>query len=64
MDARCSPERIRQAHLPHEVSNFTRHLRSSRPTLPTFPGPIQAESPPMPGHDRFRLSHSEGTAPT
>jgi len=43
MDAWCSPERIRQAHLPDEVSNFT----PSRPGLSTFP--IQAESPLMQG---------------
>lgn len=55
MDAWCSPERIRQAHLPDEISNFTRHFRPSGPTPSTLPGPIQAESPAMPGHDRFRL---------
>ena len=59
MEAWCSPEGIRQAYLQDEVSNFTRHFRPSRPTRSTFPGPIQAESPPMPGHDRFRLDDEE-----
>jgi len=64
MDAWCSPERICQAHLPDEVSNFTRHLRSSRPTPSTLPSPIQPESLAVPGDHRFRLDHGEGTAPT
>ena len=63
MDARCSPERIRQAHLPDEVSNFTRHFRPSRPTRSTLPGPIQPESPAMPGNDRFRLDDDERRTP-
>src|SRR5947208_40821 len=58
-----SPERIRQAHLPDEVSNFTRHSRPSWPTLPTLPGPIEAESPAMPGDDRFRLDDAERGTP-
>jgi len=63
MDAGCSPERIRQAHLPDEVSNFTRHFRPSRSALSTFPGLIEAESLPMPGHDRFRLDDEERRTP-
>ena len=63
MDAWCSPERIRQAHLPDEVPNFTRHFRPSRFTLPTLPGPIEAESPAMPGDDRFRLDDDERGTP-
>jgi hypothetical protein len=59
MDAWCSPQRIRQTHLPDEVSNFTRHFRPSRPILSTLPGPIQAESPAMPSNDRFRLDDDE-----
>ena len=63
MNAWRSPERIRQAHLPDEVSNFARHSRPSRSTLPTLPGPIQAESPAVPGHDRFRLDDDERRTP-
>ena len=63
MDAWCSPERIRQAHLPDEVSNFTSYFRPSRLTLPTLPGPIQAESPAMPGNSRFRLDNDERRTP-
>lgn len=48
---------------PEEVSNFTRHFRPSRFTLPTLPGPIQSESPAMPGHDRFRLDDDECRTP-
>jgi hypothetical protein len=59
MDAWCSPERIRQAHLPDEVSNFARHFRPSRPTLFTLPGPIQAESPARPSNGRFRPDDDE-----
>ena len=63
MDAWCSPERIRQAHLPDEVSYFTSHFRPSRLTLPTLPGPIEAESPAMPSHDRFRPDEDERRTP-
>src|ERR1019366_2965188 len=59
MDAWGSPERIRQAHLPDEVSNFARHFKPSGPTPSTLPGPIQAESPAMPGNDRFRPDDDE-----
>ena len=63
MDAWCSPERVRQAHPPDEVSNITRHLRPSGPTLPALPGPILAESPAMPGNDRFRLDDDKRRTP-
>jgi hypothetical protein len=59
MDAWRSPEGIRPAHLPDEISNFTSHFQPSRSTLFTLPGPIQAESSAMPGHDRFRLDDDE-----
>ena len=63
MDAWCSQARIRQVHLPEEVSNFTRHFRPSGPTPSTLPGPIQAESRAMPGNDRFRLDDNERRTP-
>ena len=56
MDAWCSPERIRQADLPDEVSNFMRHLRPSRATQSTLPTPIQPESPAVPGDHRLRMT--------
>ena len=63
MDAWRSPELIRQAHFPDEISNFTGHFRPSRPTLFTLPGPIEAESAAMPGNDRFRLDDDERRTP-
>ena len=63
MDPWRSPERIRPAHLPDEVLNFTSHFRPSRPTRPTLPGPIQTESPAMPSNDRIRLNDEERRTP-
>jgi hypothetical protein len=62
MDAWCSPERIRQAHLPDEVSNFARHFRPSRPTVSALPTPVQPESLAVPGDHRLRLDDGEGRA--
>lgn len=64
MNAWCSPERIRQAHLPDALSNFMRRFRPSRPTLTALPGPMQAESMAVSGHDRFRLDDDDRVAPT
>src|SRR5262245_1340245 len=63
MDPRGSPEGIGDTDPPNQLANFLTHLRPARGTAPTFPGPVKAESLPMPGDDRFGLHDKQRRAP-
>jgi hypothetical protein len=63
MNSRCSPEGIIFAHGADEIANILGNPRSSRLTVPAFPGPKQSESLAMPGDNGFRFNNNESRAP-
>jgi hypothetical protein len=56
MNARSSPARVGEAHVPDEIPNFRRYCRATFAT-PTLPSPIEAKSVAMPGDNRLRFDN-------
>jgi hypothetical protein len=62
MNARSSPARVREAHVPDEIANFRRYRRATFAT-PTLPSPIEAKSLAMPSDNRLRFHDQQGRSP-
>src|SRR5229473_1347144 len=58
MNARSSPARVGETHLPNQIPNFRRYRLAAFAT-PTLPSPIEAKSPAMPGDDSLRFNNAE-----
>jgi hypothetical protein len=63
VDSRCSPKRIRQAHLADQVLNLRRNLTVPKLQASAVPPPVEAKSLAMPTDHRFRFEDGEGGAP-
>jgi hypothetical protein len=63
VDSRCSPKRIRQAHLADQVLNILRKLAAPKPQASALPPPVEAESGAMPTDHRTWYEDGEGGAP-
>src|ERR1039457_6513169 len=53
MNAWCTPERVRAAHLANERAQLSRDLRSAN-TVARSPAPIRPKPSTVPANDRFR----------
>src|SRR6267378_5111407 len=62
VNARSSPARVGETHLPNQISNFRRCRRATLAT-PTLPSPIQAKSLAMPCDNSFRLDNEQCRSP-
>ena len=62
MDARSTPTRVGEAHLPDQIANFRRYRWATFAT-PTLPSPIEAKSLAMPGDDGLRLDKDQRRTP-
>ena len=63
VDSRCSPKRIRQAHLADQVLNMLKNLGAPKPQASALPPPVEAKSHAMPMDHRFGFENGEGGAP-
>src|SRR5208337_570561 len=57
------PVRVRGTHPSDQLANLQVDNRPSRLTVPTFPSPIPAESPALPGDYGFGLDDEQRRAP-
>ncbi len=62
VNARSSPARVGEAHLPNQIPNFRRYRRATFAT-PTLPSPIEAKSLAMPGDNRLRFDKEQRRSP-
>jgi hypothetical protein len=62
MNARGSPARVSEAHLPNQFADFRRYRRATFAT-PTPPAPIKPKSLAIPGDDRRRLDDEQSRPP-
>lgn len=62
MNARSSPARVGETHLPNQIGDFRRYRRAIFAT-PTLPSPIEAKSLAMPGDDRLWLDQEQRRTP-
>jgi hypothetical protein len=59
MDPRSAPKRVGEAHIPDQLTNFERDLRSAAARA-RLPAPEPAKPGPMPADDRLRLDDHRG----
>ena len=59
MDPRRTPKRVGEAHIPDQLTNFERDLRSAAASA-RLPSPEQAKPGPVPADDRLRLDDQQG----
>src|SRR3989454_7547789 len=62
VDPRCTPERIRAAHLPNQIPQFPPN-RGPTPSASTLPCPVQPETPAVPPHHGLGPHHLQRTPP-
>src|SRR5260370_23979859 len=62
VNARSSPTRVGEAHLPNQIADFRRYRRATFAT-PTLPSPIEAKRFGMPGNDGLRLDQEQCRSP-
>jgi len=62
VNARSSPARVGEAHLPNQIPNFRRHRRATFAT-PTLPSPIEAKPLAMPVDDGLRFDNEQCRSP-
>src|SRR6266481_5480599 len=58
MDSWRSPQRVGDAHLPDQPTNFQRYSRSAA-EVPRFPAPIRSETRAVPTDDGIRLHNRQ-----
>ncbi len=59
MDPRGTPKRVGEAHIPDQLTNFKRDLRSAAARA-RLPSPEQAKPSTVPVDDRLRLDDQQG----
>src|SRR6266850_5881583 len=62
VNARRSPARVGEAHLPNQIPNFQRHRRATFAT-PTLPSPIEAKPLAMPGDNGLQFDNEQCRSP-
>jgi hypothetical protein len=63
VDSRRTPKRIRLRHRANQRADLGSYRRSAL-SVPTLPGPEQAEAPAMPREDGFRLYDDDCRSPS
>src|SRR5213594_2272561 len=62
VDSRCTPQRIRAAHLPYQIPQVPPN-RGPTPSASTLPCPVEPEAPAVPPHHGLEPHHLQGTPP-
>jgi hypothetical protein len=62
MNARSSPARVGEAHVPDEIPNFRRYRQATFAT-PTIPSPIEAKFLAVPSDSRLRFDKEQCGTP-
>ena len=63
VNPRGAPGGIRPAHLEDQLADLDGDPRPAGSFRSTLPTPVEAETPPVPSEDGFRLDHDEGSTP-